>query len=91
MPSFAPRIRVEVYVPVRYETAYQDAVASLIRESTELRGVASCLRIREATASLKQIRSLMTGQHNVLWLSDELGQTIRSHESQGGSIDDNVD
>ena len=38
MPSFTPRIRVEVYVPVRYETAYQDTVAWLIREFTELRG-----------------------------------------------------
>ena len=38
MPSFAPRIRVEVYVPVRYESAYQDTLAWLIREFTELRG-----------------------------------------------------
>ena len=38
MPSFAPRIRVEVYVPVRYELAYQDTLAWLIREFTELRG-----------------------------------------------------
>ncbi len=38
MPSFAPRIRVEVYIPVRYETAYQDTLAWMIREFTELRG-----------------------------------------------------
>jgi hypothetical protein len=38
LPSFAPRIRVEVYVPVRYEFAYQDTLAWLIREFTELRG-----------------------------------------------------
>ena len=38
MPSFAPRIRVEVYVPVRYEAAYQDTLSWLIREFTELRG-----------------------------------------------------
>ena len=38
MPSFAPRIRVEAYVPVRYEFAYQDTLAWLIREFTELRG-----------------------------------------------------
>ena len=38
MPSFAPRIRVEVYVPVRYEPAYQDTLSWLIREFTELRG-----------------------------------------------------
>lgn len=38
MPSFAPRIRVEVYVPIRYEPAYQDTLTWLIRELTELRG-----------------------------------------------------
>ncbi|HEX8721394.1 MAG TPA: hypothetical protein VF736_12235 [Pyrinomonadaceae bacterium] len=38
MQSFAPRIRVEVYVPVRYETAYQNTLSWLIREFTELRG-----------------------------------------------------
>jgi hypothetical protein len=38
LPSFAPKIRVEVYVPVRYEPAYQDTLSWLIREFTELRG-----------------------------------------------------
>lgn len=38
MPNFAPKIRVEVYVPVRYEPAYQDTLNWLIREFTELRG-----------------------------------------------------
>lgn len=38
MPSFAPRIRVEVYVPIRYEPAYQETLSWLIREFTELRG-----------------------------------------------------
>ncbi len=38
MPSFAPRIRVEVYIPIRYEPAYQDTLSWLIREFTELRG-----------------------------------------------------
>lgn len=38
MPSFAPRTRVEVYVPVRYEAAYQDTLSWLIREFTELHG-----------------------------------------------------
>lgn len=38
MPNFTPRIRVEVYVPVRYESTYQDTIAWLIREFTELRG-----------------------------------------------------
>ena len=38
MPKFAPRIRAEVYVPIRYDTAYQDTLSWLIREFTELRG-----------------------------------------------------
>ena len=38
MPSFAPKIRVEVYVPIPYEPAYQDALTWLIEEFTELRG-----------------------------------------------------
>ncbi|HEY0348500.1 MAG TPA: hypothetical protein VGC60_10155 [Pyrinomonadaceae bacterium] len=38
MPSFVPKIRVEVYVPIRYEPAYQDTLTWLIEEFTELRG-----------------------------------------------------
>lgn len=38
MPSFTPKIRVEVYVPIRYEPAYQDTLSWLIEEFTELRG-----------------------------------------------------
>jgi len=38
LPSFVPKIRVEVYVPVRYEPAYQDTLTWLIDEFTELRG-----------------------------------------------------
>ena len=46
MPSFAPRIRVEVYVPIRYEAAYQDTLSWIIREFTELRG--GCTVIEDA-------------------------------------------
>lgn len=38
MPTFAPKIRVEVYVPIRYEPAYQDTLTWLIEQFTELRG-----------------------------------------------------
>lgn len=38
MPSFAQRIRVEVYLPLRYEPAYQDTLSWLIEEFTQLRG-----------------------------------------------------
>ena len=46
MPSFAPRVRVEVYLPIRYEAAYQDTLSWLIREFTELRG--GCTVIEDA-------------------------------------------
>ena len=46
MPNFAPRIRVEVYVPIRYEAAYQDTLSWIIREFTELRG--GCTVIEDA-------------------------------------------
>ena len=38
MPSFAPKIRVEVYVPIRYESSYRELLAWLIEEFTQLRG-----------------------------------------------------
>ena len=38
MSKFAPRIRVEDYVPIRYEAAYQETLSWVIREFTELRG-----------------------------------------------------
>lgn len=38
MPSFAPRIRAEVYIPIRYEAAYQDTLSWLVKEFTNLRG-----------------------------------------------------
>lgn len=38
MPSFAPKTRVEVYLPVRYEAAYQDTLEWVIREFTNLHG-----------------------------------------------------
>jgi hypothetical protein len=38
LPSFAPKIRVEVYVPIRYESSYQDLLAWVIEEFTQLNG-----------------------------------------------------
>jgi len=38
LPSFAPKIRVEVYLPIRYEPEYQDSLIWLIEEFTQLRG-----------------------------------------------------
>lgn len=38
MPSFVPKIRVEVYLPIRSEPAYQDTLSWLIEELAQLRG-----------------------------------------------------
>jgi len=38
LPSFAQKIRVEVYVPLRSEPAYQKTLTWLIDEFTDLRG-----------------------------------------------------
>ena len=38
MPSFAPKTRVEVYIPIRYEPAYQETLCWVIEELTRLRG-----------------------------------------------------
>ena len=46
MPSFVPRVRVEVYVPIRYEVAYQETLSWVIREFTELYG--GCTVIEDA-------------------------------------------
>lgn len=36
--NLTSRIRVEVYIPIRYETSYQDSLAWVIEELTELHG-----------------------------------------------------
>jgi hypothetical protein len=38
LANLTPRIRVEVYVPIRYASAYHDSLRWLIKEFTELRG-----------------------------------------------------
>ena len=38
MRSFTPRIRVEVYVPLRYDHSYQNLLSWVIEEFTQLRG-----------------------------------------------------
>lgn len=38
MPDFIPKIRVEAYVPIRFEPAYKETLNWLIEEFTELRG-----------------------------------------------------
>ena len=38
MTSFAPKIRVEVYVPIRHDPAYKETLSWIIEEFTQLRG-----------------------------------------------------
>ena len=38
MQNFSPRVRIEVYVPIRHESAYQEILAWLIQEFTYLQG-----------------------------------------------------
>ena len=38
MTSFAPKIRVEVYVPIRQDPSYKETLSWIIEEFTQLRG-----------------------------------------------------
>lgn len=38
MPNLTPRIRVEVYIPIRHELAYRASLNWIIEEFTHLRG-----------------------------------------------------
>ena len=38
MPNLTPRIRVEVYIPIRYEPSYHKSLTWVIEEFTQLRG-----------------------------------------------------
>ena len=38
MPKFAPKSRIEVYIPIRYEIAYQETLSWVTEELTRLRG-----------------------------------------------------
>ena len=59
MPSFAAKTRVEVYLPIRYEPAYQDTLSWLIDEFTELRGGCTVHEKLAAIICLKAMKSLM--------------------------------
>lgn len=44
MPKFAPKVRVEVYIPIRYETAYRETLFWVTEELTILQGGCSVLQ-----------------------------------------------
>lgn len=43
MPRFAPKIRVEVYIPIVFEIAYQETLSWVTEEFARLRGGCSVL------------------------------------------------
>jgi len=43
LPKFAPKIRVEIYIPIRYEIAYRETLAWVTAELAHLRGGCSVI------------------------------------------------
>lgn len=43
LPKFAPKIRVEIYIPVRYEIAYRETLVWVTTELAHLRGGCSVI------------------------------------------------
>ncbi|HXF40184.1 MAG TPA: hypothetical protein VN687_10775 [Blastocatellia bacterium] len=81
MPSFAPRIRVEVYLPVRYESAYQDTLAWIIRQFTELRG--GCTVIENAGGYyLSQYSELIDDRVSVVYCDFPMNWTKRAERNE---------
>lgn len=81
MPSFAPRIRVEVYVPVRYETAYQNTLSWLIREFTELRG--GCTVIENAAGYyLSEANEIIDDRVSVVYCDFPLNWNSRAERAE---------
>ena len=81
MPSFAPRIRVEVYLPVRYEPAYQDTLAWVIQQFTELRG--GCTVIENAGGYyLSQYKQVIDDRVSLVYCDFPMNWTKRSERKE---------
>jgi hypothetical protein len=81
LPSFAPRIRVEVYVPIRYEPAYQDTLSWLIRELTELRG--GCTVIENAAGYyLSQANEIVDDRVSLVYCDFPMSWNKRAEQKQ---------
>ena len=81
MQSFAPRIRVEVYVPVRYEAAYQNTLSWLIREFTELRG--GCTVIENAAGYyLSEANEIIDDRVSVVYCDFPLSWNKRAERAE---------
>ena len=81
MPNFAPRIRVEVYVPIRYEPAYQDTLSWLIREFTELRG--GCTVIENTGGYyLSQVNEIIDDRVSVIYCDFPVNWNKRAERNE---------
>jgi hypothetical protein len=81
LPSFAPKIRVEVYLPVRYEAAYQDTLAWVIREFTELHG--GCTEIENAGGYyLSKSNQIIDDRVSLIYLVNVLHRTLLTNPFQ---------
>jgi hypothetical protein len=81
LPSFAPRIRVEVYLPVRYEPAYQDTLVCVIRQFTELRG--GCTVIENAGGYyLSQYKQVVDDRVSLVYRDFPMNWTKRAERKE---------
>jgi len=81
LPSFVPRIRVEVYIPIRYEAAYQDALSWVIREFTELRG--GCTVLENVSGYyLSQSNQIIDDRVNVVYSDFPLSWNKRTDRAE---------
>jgi hypothetical protein len=81
LPSFAPRIRVEVYVPVRHEAAYRNTLSWLIQEFTELRG--GCTVIENAAGYyLSEANQIIDDRVSVVYSDFPLSWNSRAERGE---------
>jgi hypothetical protein len=81
LPSFDPRIRVEVYLPVRYEPAYQDTLAWVIQQFTELRG--GCTVIENAGGYyLSQSKQVIDDRVSLVYCDFPMNWTKRGERKE---------
>lgn len=81
MPNFASRIRVEVYIPVRYEAAYQNTLSWVIREFTELRG--GCTVIENAAGYyLSESNEIIDDRVSVVYSDFPLSWNSRAERAE---------
>lgn len=81
LANLTPRIRVEVYIPIRYENSYQDSLAWVIEELTELHG--GCT-VNENVGGyyLSRLREVIDDRVNVVYSDFSLDWYKRSEREK---------